>query len=204
MLIQDGKVIAYRSRQLKVHEKNYPTHDLELDVIVFALRIWRHYLYREKFDLFSDHKSLKYVFSQKELNMRQHRWMEFIKDYDFSLQYHPGKANVVANTLSRRPYTVIASLMIIEWQALETIAEFDLQPLDLEGGRHFGCLVVQPTIISCILKMQKEDEIFQILFSKKATKEPEVQSIDLDGAFRCRGRLCVPTIEQLRKDILDE
>ena len=75
VLMQDGNVIAYGSRQLKMHEKNYPTYDLELAAIVFALKIWRHYLYGEKFDLFSDHKSLKYLFSQKELNMRQRRWM---------------------------------------------------------------------------------------------------------------------------------
>ena len=85
VLIQDGKAIAYGSRQLKVYEKNYPMHDLHLAMIVFALKIWRHYLYREKFDLFSDHKSLRYLFSQKELNMRQCRWMELLNDYDFSL-----------------------------------------------------------------------------------------------------------------------
>ena len=107
---------------MKVHEKNYPTHDLELFAIVFALKIWRHYLYGVKFDLFLDHKSLKYLFSKKELNMRQRRWMELLMDYDFSLQYHPGKANVVADALSRRPHTVIASLMIKECQALEAIA----------------------------------------------------------------------------------
>ena len=172
--MQDGKVIAYGSRQLKVHEKNYLTHDLELAAIVFALKIWRHYLYGEKFDLFSDHKSLKYLFSQKELNMIQHRWMEFLKDYDFSLQYHPGKANVVADALSRKPQTVIASLMIREWQALETIAKFDIQPLTLEGGPHFGCLVVQPTIISHILEAQQKDEEFKTWFSKMIAKEPEV------------------------------
>ena len=86
VLIQDGNMIAYGSRQLKLHEKNYPTHDLELAAIVFTLKIWRHYLYGEKFDLFSDHRSLKYLFSQNELNMRQRRWMELLKDYYFSLQ----------------------------------------------------------------------------------------------------------------------
>ena len=85
VLMQDGKVIAYGSRQLKPHELNYPTHDLELAAIVFALKIWRHYLFGEKFDLFSDHKSLKYLFSQKELNIRHRRWMELLKDYDFTL-----------------------------------------------------------------------------------------------------------------------
>ena len=101
VLMQEGKVVAYASRQLRVHEKNYPTHDLELAAVVFVLKIWRHYLYGARFEVFSDHKSLKYLFDQKELNMRQRRWLEFLKDYDFSLNYHPGKANVVADALSR-------------------------------------------------------------------------------------------------------
>ena len=85
VLIQKGIVTAYRSRQLKPHQQNYPTHDLEFAAIVVALKIWRHYLFGEQFNLFSDHKSLKYLFSQKELNMRQRRWMELLKDYDFTL-----------------------------------------------------------------------------------------------------------------------
>ena len=100
VLMQSRGVVAYASRQLRPHEGNYPTHDLELAAIVFALKIWRHYLYGVRFEVFSDHKSLKYLFDQKELNMRQRRWMEFLKDYDFELKYHPGKANVVANALS--------------------------------------------------------------------------------------------------------
>ena len=95
VLMQRGKVIAYASRQLKVHEKNYPTHDLELAAVVFALKIWRHYLYGVHVDVFTDHKSLQYIFTQKELNLRQRRWLEFLKDYDMSVHYHPGKANVV-------------------------------------------------------------------------------------------------------------
>ena len=102
VLMQEGKVVAYASRQLRIHEKNYPTHDLELAAVVFVLKIWRHYLYGARFEVFSDHKSLKYLFDQKELNMRQRRWLEFLKDYDFSLNYHPGKANVVADALSRK------------------------------------------------------------------------------------------------------
>ncbi|KAL4013688.1 hypothetical protein IC575_025871 [Cucumis melo] len=97
-----GKVVAYASRQLKSHEQNYPTHDLELAAVVFALKIWRHYLYGEKIQIFTDHKSLKYFFTQKELNMRQRRWLELVKDYDCEILYHPGKANVVADALSRK------------------------------------------------------------------------------------------------------
>ena len=94
-------VIAYASTQLKIHEKNYPTHDLELIDVVFSLKIWRHYLYGVHVDVFTDHKSLQYVFTQKELNLRHTRWLEFLKDYDMSVHYHPGKANVVADALSR-------------------------------------------------------------------------------------------------------
>ncbi|KAL5569846.1 hypothetical protein UlMin_026421 [Ulmus minor] len=93
VLMQNGRVIAYASRQLKVHEKNYPTHDLELAAVVFALKIWRHYLYGARCQIFTDHKSLKYIFTQRELNMRQRRWLELVKDYDCEILYHPGKAN---------------------------------------------------------------------------------------------------------------
>ncbi|XP_073018817.1 uncharacterized protein [Primulina eburnea] len=100
--MQRGKVIAYASRQLKEYEKNYPTHYLELAAVVFALKIWRHYLYGEKCVIFTDHKSLSYLFSQKELNMRQRRWLELVKDNDCTISYHPGKANMVADALSRK------------------------------------------------------------------------------------------------------
>nr|GFB10465.1 retrovirus-related Pol polyprotein from transposon 17.6 [Tanacetum cinerariifolium] len=91
VLMQHGKVIAYASRQLKPYEVNYPTHDLELAAVVFALKIWRHYLYGESCDIFTDHKSLKYIFTHRELNMRQRRWLELLKDYNTNIQYHPGK-----------------------------------------------------------------------------------------------------------------
>ncbi|WMV33463.1 hypothetical protein MTR67_026848 [Solanum verrucosum] len=105
VLMQNGKVIAYASRQLKVHEKNYPTHDLELAAVVFALKIWRHYLYGVHVDVFTDHKSLQYVFTQKDLNLRQRRWLEFLKDYDMSVHYHPGQHEYTLDRSSclRRP-----------------------------------------------------------------------------------------------------
>ncbi|KAA3461953.1 DNA/RNA polymerases superfamily protein [Gossypium australe] len=99
VLMQEGKVIAYASRQLKPHEKNYPTHDLELKGIVFALMIWCHYLFGEKCHIYTDHKSLKYMMAQKELNLRQRRWLELLKDYGLIINYHPRKANVVAKRL---------------------------------------------------------------------------------------------------------
>ncbi|GKC30507.1 putative reverse transcriptase domain-containing protein, partial [Tanacetum coccineum] len=100
VLMQKEKVIAYASRQLKPHEENYTTHDLELGAVVFALKIWRHYLYGTNYTVFTDHKSLQHILHQKELNMRQHRWLELLADYDCEICYHPGKANVVADALS--------------------------------------------------------------------------------------------------------
>ncbi|GJS90650.1 putative reverse transcriptase domain-containing protein [Tanacetum coccineum] len=101
VLMQREKVIAYASRQLKVHEKNYTTHDLELGSVVFALKIWRHYLYGTRCTVFTDHKSLQHILDQKELNMRQRRWLELLSDYDCDIRYHPGKANVVADALEQ-------------------------------------------------------------------------------------------------------
>ncbi|GKA13569.1 retrotransposon protein, putative, ty3-gypsy subclass [Tanacetum coccineum] len=102
VLMQREKVIAYASRQLKIHEKNYTTHDLELGLVVFALKIWRHYLYGTRCTMFTDHKSLQHILDQKELNMRQRRWLELLSNYDCDIRYHPGKENVVADTLSRK------------------------------------------------------------------------------------------------------
>ncbi|GJX54069.1 putative nucleotidyltransferase, ribonuclease H [Tanacetum coccineum] len=102
VLMQKEKVIAYASRQLKPHEENYTTHDLELGAVIFALKIWRHYLYGTKCTVFTDHKSLQHILRQKELNMRQHRWLELLADYDCDICYHPGKENVVADALSRK------------------------------------------------------------------------------------------------------
>jgi ribonuclease HI len=114
VLMQEGKVVDYASRQLKKHEENYPTHDLELAAVVHALKIWRYYLMGNKCELYTDHKSLKYFFTQTDLNMRQRRWLELIKDYDVEINYHPGKANVVANALIRKTYC--NNLMVKEEQ----------------------------------------------------------------------------------------
>ena len=113
--MQGGKVVAYGSRQLKTHEQNYPTHDLELSSVVFFLKLWRCYLYGEKFQVYSDHTSLKYTFTQKDLNLRKRRWVEYLEDYDFTLNYHPRKANVVADALSRKSRGEL-NVSISEWK----------------------------------------------------------------------------------------
>jgi hypothetical protein len=120
--MQDGRVVAYASRQLRKHEVNYPTHDLELAAVVHALKIWRHYLMGKRCELYMDHKSLKYIFTLSNLNLRQRRWLELIKDYDLGINYHPGKANVVANALSRRSHV---SQLVLDSMPFELCEEFD-------------------------------------------------------------------------------
>ena len=103
---------------------------MELVTIVFALKIWHHYLYGEQFEVFSNHKSLKYIFTQRDLNMRQRRWMEYLEDNDFTLDYHLSKANVVVDVLSRKSRGVLASVAFREWQMLETMGQFRLRCSD--------------------------------------------------------------------------
>ncbi|GJX52644.1 putative reverse transcriptase domain-containing protein [Tanacetum coccineum] len=134
VLMQRGKVIAYASRQLKIHEKNYTTHDLELGAVVFALKIWRHYLYGTKSVIYTDHKSLQHIFSQKELNMRQRFWIELLSDYDCETRYHPSKANVVAYALSRKervkPKRVRAMNMILQSSIKDRILAAQKEAVD--------------------------------------------------------------------------
>nr|GEZ21745.1 putative reverse transcriptase domain-containing protein [Tanacetum cinerariifolium] len=122
-----NKMIAYVSRQLKIYEKNYTTHDLELGAVVFALKMWRHYLYETKSVIYTDHKSLQHIFNQKELNMRQRRWIKLFSDYDCEIRYHLGKANVVADALSRKerakPRLVRAMSMTIHSSIKDKILE---------------------------------------------------------------------------------
>ncbi|GJR97600.1 putative nucleotidyltransferase, ribonuclease H [Tanacetum coccineum] len=200
VLMQHGKVIAYASRQLKPYEVNYPTHDLELAAVVFALKIWRHYLYGESCDIFTDHKSLKYIFTQRELNMRQRRWLELLKDYDTNIQYHPGKANVVADALSRKS-GMIAGIKVEE----EIIC--DLERLDIElcvrGQNGFwASLRVEPNLISQIKAAQKDDgEIWAII--QNIDQQTEFR-VDDDGILWQGTKLCVPEDPTLREALMTE
>ncbi|CAL9019226.1 unnamed protein product [Prunus brigantina] len=151
VLMQSDRVVAFASRQLKLHEKNYPIHDLELAAIAHALKVWRHYLYGERFELYLDHKSLKYLFTQKELNLRQRCWMEYLEDYDFDLHYHPGNANVVVDPLSRNSQEIIASLYDQRWKMVESLYDFDLY-VGMHGDCAYLCnLVTHPTLIGKII-----------------------------------------------------
>ena len=156
--MQDGRVIAYASCQLKKHETNYSTHDLELAAVVFALKIWRHYLYRETSRIFMNHKSLKYLLTQKELNLRQKRWLELIKDYELIIEYHPGKANVVADALSLKSSITLAHIctayvpLLIDMKALRI-------NLDYNGhGALLATFVVRPSLVEQIRGKQVQDE----------------------------------------------
>ncbi|GJW23830.1 putative reverse transcriptase domain-containing protein [Tanacetum coccineum] len=137
VLMQREKVIAYASRQLKIQEKNFTTHDLELGSVVFDLKIWRHYLYGTKCTVFTDHKSLQHILDQKELNMRQRRWLELLSDYDCDIRYHPGKANVVADALNRKeriePLRVRALVMTIGLDLPKQILKARIEALKPEN-----------------------------------------------------------------------
>jgi len=203
VLMQEGKVVAYASRQLKVHEENYPTHDLELAAIVFALKLWRHYLYGTTFQVFSDHKSLRYLFDQKELNMRQRRWMEFLKDYDFELHYHPGKANVVADALSRKTLH-LSALMVKEVELIEKFRDLNLAMEIRPNVIKLGLLQISNEFLNQVQEMQRDDlELQEKVRLSMEGREPDFQ-VGPDGVLRFKDRVCIPADQQLRRTILDE
>nr|GFB68227.1 RNA-directed DNA polymerase [Tanacetum cinerariifolium] len=135
-----------KATQLKPYEVNYPTNDLELAAVVFALKIWRHYLYGKSCDVFTDHKSLKYIFTQRELNMRQRRWLELLKDYDTNIQYRPGKANVVADALSRKS-GMIAGIKVEE-EIIRDLERLDIELYVRRQHGYWASLRVEPDLIS--------------------------------------------------------
>ena len=188
VLMQDGKVVAYAFRQLKLHEKNYPTHDLELAVVVFALKIWRHYLYGEKCRIFTDHKSLKYLLTKKDLNLRQRRWLELFKDYDYIIDYHIGKANVVADALSRKMISVL-TLKIFDWRRATDRALL-------------AQLNMIPDLKQMIVNAQKYDAKLQEMTQLVSTGDKTDFSIDGSGGLLYKNRLCVPNVMELKKKIL--
>src|SRR5438105_6049592 len=155
VLVKEGKVVAYASRQWRKHEEHYPTHDLELAVVVHALKIWRHYLLGNVCHIFTDHKSLKYIFTQSELNMRQRRWLELIKDYNLEVHYHLGKANVVADALSRKSHCNCH----MEESPVTTLC-VELEELNLGILTHESVLNLElvPTLKEQIIAAQRDDK----------------------------------------------
>ncbi|WVZ89241.1 LOW QUALITY PROTEIN: hypothetical protein U9M48_035667 [Paspalum notatum var. saurae] len=201
VLMQEGKVIAYASRQLCKHELNYPTHDLKLAAVVHALKIWRHYLYGQHREIYTDHKSLKYIFTQNELNMRQRRWLELIKDYDMEIHYHPGKANVVADALSRKSYANMALGFMMPHELCE---EFEILSLGFLHHTTAAAFEVEPTLEQEIREHQKDDEKLQkIRELLKLGKAPHFRK-DEQGTLWYKNRICMPNVDSIRKLILSE
>ncbi|GJZ39678.1 reverse transcriptase domain-containing protein [Tanacetum coccineum] len=179
VLMQREKVIAYASRQLKPNEENYTTHDLELGAVVFALKIWRHYLYGTKCTVFTDHKSLQHILDQKELNMRQRRWLELLADYDCEIRYHPGKANVVADALSRK----------------ERIKPLRVRSL---------VMTIHPNLPSQILKAQTEALKEENIKAENLRGMDKAFEIRPDGTRCIKNRSWLPLFGNLRDLIMHE
>jgi hypothetical protein len=201
VLMQEGHVIAYASRQLRKHELNYPTHDLELAAVVHALKIWRHYIMGTKCQVYMDHKSLKYIFTQKDLNLRQRRWLEPIKDYDLEIHYHPGKANLVADALSRKEHVHWA---IVAQRPDEIVEDFRRLNLRIVAHTEGVTIDAKPTLEQEIHKGQigdaKIQEIKDLITEGRGLEFTE----DEQGTIWFKDRICVPEIDSLRETILKE
>jgi hypothetical protein len=201
VLMQDGHVVAYASRQLRKHEEKYLTHDLELAAVVHALKIWRHYIIGKRCEVYSDHERLKYIFTQPDLNLSQQRWLELIKDYDLGINYHPGKANVVPGALSRRSHVnMLATRELLE----EFCKEFEKLNLGWVSSTEVVTIEVDSTLEQDIRKGQLEDaKIQEIKEQIKEDKAPGF-SVDDQGMLWYKKRLCVPDLKDIRELILRE
>ena len=201
VLMQHKRVVAYASRQLKKHVLNYPTHDLELAAVIFTLKTWRHYLYGATCQIFTDHKSLKYLFTQKELNLRKRRWMELLKDYDCTIDYHLGKANVVADALSRKSIGSLAYMQTIQLPLMVELRELGVELRMHASGALFSSFQLRPILVDCILEAQLEDSY--LMSMRKKVEEGEQSDFSIrDGALVIGSRLCVLATEELKRKIL--
>jgi hypothetical protein len=201
VLMQEDHVIAYASRQLRKHGLNYPTHDLELAAVVHALKIWRHYIMGTKCQVYMDHKSLKYIFTQKDLNLRQRRWLELIKDYDLEIHYHPSKANLVADALSRKEH--VHSAFVVQLPD-ELAKDFERLNLGIVTHTEGVTIELEPTLEQEIRKGQvgvaKIQEIKDLITEGRVPEFTE----DEQGTIWFKDRICVPEIDSLRETILKE
>jgi hypothetical protein len=190
----------YASRQLKKHKENYPAHDLELAAVVHALKIWRHYLMGNKCELYTDHKSLKYFFTQTELNMRQRRWLELIKYYDVEINYHPGKANVVEDALSRKMYC--NNLMVKEEQPslLEELEKLRIEIVDRGQANELRVTYDLEDRIRKAQKLCAEIKVLREPMERKA----EDYRLDGQGTVWLKERICVPQNKALLEQIMRE
>jgi hypothetical protein len=190
---------------LKTYKRNYPTHDLELAAVVFALKIWRHYLYEERCEIYTDHKSLKYFFTQKELNMRQRRWLELLKDYDCTINYHPGKANVVADALNRKNIAgSISTKFTMQKELLLDLEKAGVEMMVGEIQSYMSSLTLEPTLMEQIRTAQLSDnEITRI--HEEVEKGVQLDfHVAGDGMLKFRNRVCIPNDAELKKVILSE
>ena len=179
-----------------MHECNYPTHDLELTVVVFALNQWRHYQYGVKCEVYTDRRSLQYVFTQKDLNLRQRRWMELLKDYDITILYHPGKANVVADALSRKAWSMgsLAHLQVSRRplaREVQTLANDFMRLEVLEKGGFLACVEARSSVLDKIKGKQFTDEKLIRIRDMVLRGEAKEAIIDEEGVFRIKGRVRV-------------
>src|SRR6187401_593777 len=199
VLMQEGRVVSYASRQLRPHELNYATHDLELAAVVHALKTWRHFLIGNHCDVYTDHKSLKYIFTQKDLNLRQRRWLELIKDYDMKLHYHPGKANVVADALSRKSYVNTLTTGGLPQELID-----DLRDLRLEiVPRGFvAAMEIQSTLLGKIREAQKLDKGIAEIKERMNQGKAEEFREDEHGTLWFEQCIYVPNNTEIRKLIL--
>ena len=205
VLMQQDRVIAYASRQLKKHEQNYPTHDLEMAAVVFALKIWRHYLYGETCEIYTDHKSLKYIFEQKDLNLRQRRWMELVKDYDCSILYHPGKANVVADALSRKSLGSLAHIQVERRPIVQELQQVENDGIQLqiaEPGMFLAHVEVKFPLVDQIVEAQARDASRSKLLEKLEKEGESEFAMNEQGVLTYQGRVWVPEIDGMRQQLM--
>jgi hypothetical protein len=197
VLMQEGRVISYSSRQLRHHEEHYPTHDLELAAVVMALRTWRHYLLGNVVHIYTDHKSLKYIFTQPDLNMRQRRLLELIKDYELEVHYHPGKANIFAGALSHKAHCNYLPTIRLTGEETSTRVLPNLSLFNI---------TLTPTLKAEIIATQKDDEVIGHIKRRMREGDPKVACFreGVEGTLWFKKRLVVPKKEALKKKILDK